>query len=131
MTGVQTCALPICFPVTITTFASIRSDKLFLLSTDLAPYQEKITPVQPIDFESISKYEPTHNTYVGKIEPNTYALVRGEVLTDLIRSIFDLLQSHEHNVVGPLVQNDKNFLKLQEKINTLENDLLNSSIRIN
>ena len=31
----------------------------------------------------------------------------------------------------PLIQSDPNFIELQKQINTLENDMLNKSIRIN
>lgn len=113
------------------TFASLKSDRVYLLSTDISPYQKSETQKSPINFEKIDKYEPSHDTYIKDVEPNTYALVRGEVLTGILRSMYDLIVGHQHNVVGPLLQADDNFKKLQEKINTLENDILNTSIRIN
>ena len=107
------------------TFAALKSDKIYFLSTDTNEY-EKV-----VDFTKIDKYEPTQVNYVQDIEPNTYAVVRGEVLVEILKSMMDLFESHQHNLTDPLVKEDPNFLRLQRQINTLENDLLNNSIRIN
>ena len=107
------------------TFAALKSDRIYFVSTDTNEY-EKI-----IDFKKIDSYEPTQENYIRDIEPNTYALVRGEVLVDILRSMMDLFESHQHNLTDPLVKEDPNFIRLQSQINTLENDLLNNSIRIN
>jgi hypothetical protein len=95
------------------------------LSTDTNEY--KI----PVDFTKIDKYEPSHENYIKDIEPNTYALVRGEVLIDVLQSMIKLITSHQHNLMGPLVQTDPNFGNLMKKISSLENDMLNKSIRTN
>jgi hypothetical protein len=107
------------------TFAAVKSDRIYLVSTDTNEY-EKI-----IDFKKIDNYEPTQENYIRDIEPNTYALPRGEVLIDILKSMMDLFESHQHNLTDPLVKEDPNFVRLQNQINTLENDLLNNSIRIN
>jgi hypothetical protein len=107
------------------TFATVKSDKIYLISTDTNEYNI------PIDFTKIDKYEPTHENYIKDIEPNTYALVRGEVLIDVLQSIIKLITSHQHNLMGPLVQTDPSFVNLMKKITTLENDMLNKSIRTN
>jgi hypothetical protein len=107
------------------TFATVKSDKIYLISTDTNEYNI------PIDFTKIDKYEPTHENYIKDIEPNTYALVRGEVLIDVLQSIIKLMISHQHNLMGPLVQTDPSFVNLMKKITTLENDMLNKSIRTN
>jgi hypothetical protein len=107
------------------TFATVKSDKIYLISTDTNEYNI------PIDFTKIDKYEPTHENYIKDIEPNTYALVRGEVLIDVLQSIIRLITSHQHNLMGPLVQTDPSFVNLMKKITTLENDMLNKSIRTN
>jgi hypothetical protein len=106
-------------------FATVKSDRVYLLSTDTNEY--KI----PVDFTKIDKYEPSHENYIKDIEPNTYALVRGEVLIDVLQSMIKLITSHEHNLMGPLVQTDPNFGNLMKKISSLENDMLNKSIRTN
>jgi hypothetical protein len=107
------------------TFAAVKSDKIYLISTDTNEYNI------PIDFTKIDKYEPTHENYIKDIEPNTYALVRGEVLIDVLQSIIQLMISHQHNLMGPLVQTDPKFVNLMKKITTLENDMLNKSVRTN
>lgn len=107
------------------TFATVKSDRIYFVSTDTNEF-EKI-----IDFKKINNYEPTQENYIRDIEPNTYALVRGEVLVDILKSMMDLFESHQHNLTDPLVKEDPNFVRLQNQINTLENDLLNNSIRIN
>jgi hypothetical protein len=107
------------------TFATVKSDKIYLISTDTNEYNI------PIDFTKIDRYEPTHENYIKDIEPNTYALVRGEVLIDVLQSIIKLMVSHQHNLMGPLVQTDPSFVNLMKKITTLENDMLNKSIRTN
>jgi hypothetical protein len=107
------------------TFSSLTSDKIYLLSTDTNEGTKKI------NFDSLDKYEWTQKNYIQDIDPNTYSLVRGEELVNVLKSIMDLFESHVHNVSTPLVQADPNFLKLKEKINNLENNILNKSIRIN
>ncbi len=107
------------------TFSSLTSDKIYLLSTDTNQGPKKI------NFDSLDKYEWTQKNYIEDIDPNTYSLVRGEELVNVLKSIMDLFESHVHNVSTPLVQADPNFIKLKEKINNLENNILNKSIRIN
>jgi hypothetical protein len=107
------------------TFAAVKSDRIYFVSTDTNEYKK------PIDFTKIDKYDPTQVNYIKDIEPNTYALVRGEVLVDVLHSIVDLMESHRHQPTEPLSQLDPNYKKLIDKINTLENDMLNNSIRIN
>lgn len=107
------------------TFGSIVSDKIYLLSTD--PNETDKT----VDFESLDKYEYTQEDYVEKIDPNTYSMVRGENLIKLLRSVINLLISHEHNVLGPLVKSDDNFKIMDELLKNVENDVLNKSIKIN
>jgi hypothetical protein len=106
-------------------FVAVKSDRVYLLSTDTNEYNI------PIDFTKIDKYEPSHENYIKDIEPNTYALVRGEVLIDVLQSMIKLITSHQHNLMGPLVQTDPNFVNLMKKISSLENDMLNKSIRTN
>lgn len=107
------------------TFASLSSDKIFFLSTNTNEINKKI------DFESLDKYELTQKNYLEDIEPKTYSLVRGEELVEVLKIIKDLFESHIHNINEPLAKGDTNFIKLQEKINNLENIILNKSIRIN
>ena len=110
-------------------FGAIKTDKFYLLSTDEpAPkYKDK----KPIDFKKLGNYDLSQENYLDDVEPNTYALVRGEILLDILKNVADLFSSHVHLVETPLIQSDPNYLELIRKINNLENDMLNKSIRIN
>ena len=107
-------------------FSALKSDKVFLLSTDA-----NVISNNPIDFYKLDKYELTQENYLKDIEPNTYSMVRGENLIILLRSIIELLNGHHHNLMGPLVKGDPNYIKLMEIFKTVEDDILNKSIRIN
>ena len=109
------------------TFSSLKSDKIYFLSTD-TNNTEKLVP-----FENLEKYELSQNDYIEKIDPNTYSIVRGENLVRLLETIIDVLFKHEHNVMGPFVKTDQfqAYVDLTKLIETMRNDLLNNSIRIN
>jgi hypothetical protein len=121
-------------------FSSLRSDKVYLLSTDTNKpenpknYTKEGSPVPtPIKFENLDSYDLTQNNYVEDIDPNTYALVRGDNLVNLLRTLITVFEKHQHNVVGPPVlsaefEEYQDLLKLKDGI---VNDLLNQSIRIN
>lgn len=108
------------------TFGAVTSDKIFLLSTDTNE-TEKV-----INFNDIDFYSLTQEDYISKIQPNTYALVRGENLIKLLQAILKVLISHRHNPTEPFVQNGyPDFEDLVKLITTMENDILNKSIRLN
>lgn len=108
------------------TFASLISDNMFLLSTDTN------NTGKLIDFNKLDMYSLTQEDYVSKVEPNTYAVVRGETLLKLLQSIIKVLITHRHNPTEPFVQNGyPDFEELKKLIETMENDILNKSIRIN
>jgi hypothetical protein len=109
------------------TFSSLKSDKIYFLSTD-TNNTEKLIP-----FENLDKYELSQNDYIERIDPNTYSIVRGENLIRLLETIIDVLFKHEHNVMGPFVKTDQfqAYVDLTKLIETMRNDLLNNSIRIN
>jgi hypothetical protein len=107
-------------------FSALKSDKIYFLSTDASVVSNK-----PIDFYKLDKYELTQENYLKDVEPNTYSMVRGENLINLLRSIIELLNGHHHNLMGPLVKGDPNYIKLMEIFKTVEDDILNKSIRIN
>ena len=65
------------------------------------------------------------------IDPNTYALVRGEILLEVLYTMANLFASHVHLLESPLIQEDPNYIDLMTKISNLENDMLNKSIRTN
>ena len=108
-------------------FSNLSADKVYITST---------TPnnginVKTINFNELNEYELTQEDYINKIEPNTYAMVRGENLYNLLIAIKNLLDSHIHNINEPLVKTDPNWIKMNTLIETLRNDLLNDSVRIN
>lgn len=109
------------------TFSSLRSDKMYFLSTD-PNKTEKSVP-----FENLDKYELTQSDYIEKIDPNTYSLVRGENLLRFLDKLIRVLFEHEHNVVGPFVKNEefKSYTELLKLMETIKDDILNNSIRIN
>ena len=108
-------------------FSNLTADKIYLTSTN----PNVGTNVKTIDFSDIDEYEITQDDYISKIEPNTYASVRGENLYNLLIAIINLINSHIHNINEPLVKTDKNWEILMELTNSMRNDLLNDSIRIN
>lgn len=108
-------------------FSSLKSDKIYLLSTDTNKTNKSVP------FEKLDKYEPTQSDYIEQIEPNTYSTVRGENLILLLEKIISVLFEHQHNVIGPMVKRDQfqSYTELVKLIETMRNDLLNRSIRIN
>lgn len=108
-------------------FSSLKSDKIYLLSTDTNKTDKSVP------FEKLDKYELIQSDYIEKIEPNTYSTVRGENLILLLEKMILVLFEHQHNVVGPMVKTDQfqSYTELIKLIETMRNDLLNGSIRIN
>ena len=110
-------------------FGAIKTDKLYLLSTDEpAP---KYADKKPIDFKKLGNYDLSQENYLDDIDPNSYALVRGEILLDVLYTMANLFASHIHLLESPLIQEDPNYIDLMTKISNLKNDMLNKSIRIN
>ena len=106
------------------TFSAVKSDKIYLLSTDT-------NDIKKIKFNELNKYELSQEDYIQKIEPNTYALVRGEILIDYLKALHNLFLSHVHNINQTYITSDPNHDIVMKLFNTLENDMLNNSIRIN
>lgn len=108
------------------TFGGLTADKIYLISTDTNFTDKKI------DFKKLDTYEYSQEDYLERIEPNTYSLVRGEILLEVLRSMYDVLTSHVHNINKPYVKADYSPHENMEKLfNKLENELLNKSIKTN
>ena len=107
------------------TFSALKSDKVYLLSTDSNLADKSV------DFFTLDPYELTQLDYIDNIDKNTYSTVRGENLVNILYAMRDLLESHIHDIGETLEQTDPNFQKLDKLFKTLENDILNNSIRIN
>ena len=108
-------------------FSALKSDKIYLLTTDSGNVTPKL-----INFEKLDKYELTQDNYLQDIEPNTFATVRGETLLEFLRAMHDVLTTHIHNINDPYAKlaydAHDNMERLYQK---LEEDILNKSIRIN
>ena len=108
-------------------FSALKSDKIYFLTTD--PYN---ATQKAINFEKLDKYELTQDNYLKDIEPNTFSTVRGETLLQFLRSMYDVLTTHIHNINDPYAKlaydAHDNLERLYQK---LEEDILNKSIRIN
>ncbi len=109
------------------TFASMSSDIIYLLSTDTN--KGKLLP--SIDFKTLDQYEFTQEDYLTRIEPGTYAIVRGESLISLLNLLYEFTVGHVHNINEPPIYKQDIEEKLSQAINNMTNDLLNKSIRIN
>jgi len=108
------------------TFSALTSDNIFFLSTDTNNSDKSI------DFNNLDLYSLTQEDYVSKIQPNTYAQVRGENLIKLLKAIIKVLITHRHNPTEQFVQNGyDDFDALKKIVLTMENDILNNSIRLN
>ena len=105
------------------------ADKIYFLSTDLGTNESS----SPILFNDLDKYDLTQQDYIKQIDPKTYSTVRGENLIQLLGKMIEVIFTHRHNPLMPIVgqydYNEGNELK--ELFKTIENDILNKSIRIN
>jgi hypothetical protein len=108
-------------------FSNLSADKIYITSTS----PNTGVNINAINFNELNDYELTQDDYINKIDPNTYAMVRGEILYEILIAIKNLIDSHRHNINTPLIQSDPNWTKLNSLIETLRNDLLNDSVRIN
>ena len=111
------------------TFGAITADKFYILSTDLGENETS----SPVPFLDLNGYDLKQDDYINLIEPNTYSTVRGENLLMVLEGIIKVLYSHVHNPLMPISgQSDyQDGNSLLQMVKTLENDILNKSIRIN
>ena len=100
------------------TFSALKSDKIYFLTTDPYNASSKV-----IDFERLDKYELTQDNYLKDIEPNTFSTVRGETLLEFLRSMYDVLTTHIHNINDPYAKlsydahnNMKDYIKNLKRI---------------
>jgi hypothetical protein len=108
------------------TFSSVTSDKIYLVSTD-TNFTDKT-----IEFEKLNNYEYEQDDYLNKIDPNTYGVVRGEILLEFLKSMYNVLLSHTHNINKPYARTSFDDHETMSKLyDSLESQLLNKSIRIN
>ena len=111
------------------TFGALTADKIYFLSTDLGENSLE----NPVPFYDLNEYEYTQSDYIKKIDKSSYATVRGDNLLRLLRAMIDVIFTHRHNPLMPIIgqpdyEEGNDLKKLYE---TIENDILNKSIRIN
>ena len=108
------------------TFSGIISDKMYLLSTD-TNFTNKTIP-----FDTLNEYEWVQDDYLKKIDPNTYSLVRGEILLEVLRTMYSVLINHKHNINKVYAREDfAEHYQMEALFQKLEDELLNKSIRTN
>lgn len=106
------------------TFSSLTSDKIFLLSNK--------TNNNLINFNNLNSYEYSQEDYLKIIDVNSYSLIRGEKLIEILNAMLKVLFNHRHNLTKPMVKiGYDEYDSLVELIKTMENDILNKSIKIN
>ena len=108
-------------------FSSLSADKIYITSTS----PNGTDNIKKINFDTLDKYELTQDDYLMNIDPNTYSMVRGEILLDLLKSLRSVIFSHVHQINKPPVTSDPNLIEFDKLMTTLEDELLNKSIRIN
>lgn len=109
------------------TFGALTADIIYFLSTDT-----NIGPLyKPINFGDISQYEYTQEDYLNKIDPLTYAFVRGEVLINILKLLYKYSTGHVHNINEPGIYYEEIETELKRMIDSMETELINQSIRIN
>jgi len=84
-----------------------------------------------IDFSKVSNYKITQDELLTSIYPNTYSLVRGEELQELLDVMYLFMVSHVHNpaesgVVQPAIK-----AKLEDKFQNFKQNILSQKNRIN
>ena len=108
-------------------FGSLSADKIYLFSPESNTVGQKKIP-----FDKLDKYEYTQEDLLTRIEPNTYSTVRGEILLEYLDILTRVIAGHAHQPTKPMVKNGyPDWDKLLQLRQTLENDILNKSIRIN
>lgn len=116
------------------TFSALKSDKIYLLSTDTNEGNPPCADCgNSINFNILNKYEMTQEDYIENIDPNTYATVRGENLLRFLRQLVTVMFTHSHNI-NKSIEGQPDYAQgniLREMLKTLETDLLNKSIRVN
>lgn len=108
-------------------FASMTADLLYLISSNnnKGPYSNAI------DFTNMDLYEYTQTDYLSEIDPKTYATVRGEVLVNLLKLMYEVLIGHVHNINEPAIYIEEKEAQLRDMINTMTKYMVNHSVRIN
>ncbi|NDB81045.1 hypothetical protein EB155_14390, partial [archaeon] len=84
-----------------------------------------------IDFSKVSNYEISQTEINENIDSNTYSMVRGEKLHELLDTIYLFLVSHVHNPAEPAVVLPSVKQDLEQKFQDFKQNILSQKIRIN
>lgn len=98
----------------------------FLAYNNNVPTTEK-----GIDFSKVSNYEISQDEIINNILPETYALVRGEKLQELLDVIYLFLVSHVHNPAEPAIVQPSVKQELEQKFQDFKQNILSQKLRIN
>lgn len=85
----------------------------------------------PIDFNTISNKEIDAEQIGKMLDDNTYSMVRGEKLYELIFSMYQFLISHVHNPAAPGVSTPEIRRNMDQKMVNFISDILSTKNRIN
>lgn len=108
------------------TFAAVTADNIFYLSQTNPGVDGK-----QIDFSSLDKYEYTQEDYLQRILPNTFSMVRGEKLIEILELITLILLNHKHGILTEPKYFKSAIDSLKKLIERAKQDMVNNSIRIN
>lgn len=108
------------------TFANLVADKVYFVSSSTNK-----GPKKSIDFTKIDNYEYTQEDYLIEMEPCTYSTVRGEVLIKILLKMYEFMVGHVHNWAEPGHMDSERMSLLKDLIESMRQDLVNNSIRIN
>jgi hypothetical protein len=112
-----------------TTFGTLASDKLFLLShNSQIPGKDKINLNDTL-------YGISSDVFADQIIPNTSSMVRGEELLELINLIVRFLVSHTHAYPGlapvSVTEDGSNVSNILTELQNAYTKILNADIRLN
>ena len=108
------------------TFANLVADKVYFVSSSTNK-----GPKKSVDFTKIDNYEYTQEDYLIEMEPCTYSTVRGEVLIKILVKMYEFMVGHVHNWAEPGHMDSERMALLKDLIESMRQDLVNNSIRIN
>ena len=108
------------------TFANLVADKVYFVSSSTNK-----GPKKSVDFTKIDNYEYSQEDYLIEMEPCTYSTVRGEVLIKILAKMYEFMVGHVHNWAEPGHMDTERMSILKGLIESMKQDLVNDSIRIN
>ena len=114
MTGVQTCALPICFPVTIAAIAAEQAPLLLVTTSTRRADELSAELTQYLDEKSVANFPPWETLPHERLSP------KSDTITARFKSL-NLIGSAENKIVvtsirallQPIIKNDLTITKIK------------------